>query len=110
MGATAAELATSLDAILEDLGLETLEELGEEVVPAGKMAGVTFREVLEDTAFCKFVCKEPRKGWMGMLKTYAEVIAAQQQTMSPESAEASPEPDPGAKRTSVLTSRKPHAS
>jgi len=107
--ATAGELAAALDAVLEDLGLETLEELGDEVVPAGKNAGITFREVLEDMAFCKFVCKEPRKGWMGMLKTYAEVIAAQQQTNPICSAEANPVPDLGATKKSALTSRKPHA-
>eukprot|EP00931_Biecheleriopsis_adriatica_P088926 TRINITY_DN63149_c0_g1_i1.p1 TRINITY_DN63149_c0_g1~~TRINITY_DN63149_c0_g1_i1.p1 ORF type:complete len:210 (-),score=55.12 TRINITY_DN63149_c0_g1_i1:24-626(-) len=46
--------------------------LEEEVCPAGKHQGKTFKDVAEDAAFCTWVCKEPRRGWMGMLKTYLE--------------------------------------
>jgi len=63
----------ALGAVLDDLGLETLEELGEEVVPAGKHQETTFDEVLQsDRRFCDWICKEPRKGWMANLKVYIE--------------------------------------
>merc|ERR1712194_788169 len=46
--------------------------LAEEVVPGGKHQGKTFKDVAEDDPFCKWLLKEPRKGWMGMLKVYLE--------------------------------------
>eukprot|EP00928_Gymnodinium_smaydae_P073771 TRINITY_DN56901_c0_g1_i1.p1 TRINITY_DN56901_c0_g1~~TRINITY_DN56901_c0_g1_i1.p1 ORF type:complete len:211 (+),score=49.70 TRINITY_DN56901_c0_g1_i1:83-715(+) len=46
--------------------------LAEEVVPAGKHQGKTFLDVLDDKAFCTWICKEPRRGWMGLFKLYLE--------------------------------------
>eukprot|EP00929_Paragymnodinium_shiwhaense_P113131 TRINITY_DN8139_c0_g1_i2.p1 TRINITY_DN8139_c0_g1~~TRINITY_DN8139_c0_g1_i2.p1 ORF type:complete len:211 (+),score=74.44 TRINITY_DN8139_c0_g1_i2:304-936(+) len=46
--------------------------LAEEVVPAGKHQGNTFQQVLDDVPFCKWVCKEPRRGWMGLFKLFLE--------------------------------------
>eukprot|EP00440_Ansanella_granifera_P063803 gb/GFBE01069172.1/.p1 GENE.gb/GFBE01069172.1/~~gb/GFBE01069172.1/.p1 ORF type:complete len:209 (+),score=65.71 gb/GFBE01069172.1/:1-627(+) len=47
-------------------------DLATEVAPAGKHQGKAFKDIVEDNAFCKWVCKEPRNGWMGMLKIYLE--------------------------------------
>merc|ERR1740130_1839184 len=44
--------------------------LAEEVVPAGKHQGKAFQDVVADEAFCKWLMREPRSGWMGMLKVY----------------------------------------
>jgi len=64
------ELEFALGSILDELGLETLEDLGEEVVPSGKHQGNTFAEVFKDAPYCTWVCKEPRKGWMAHMSTY----------------------------------------
>eukprot|EP00930_Biecheleria_cincta_P073365 TRINITY_DN60666_c0_g1_i1.p1 TRINITY_DN60666_c0_g1~~TRINITY_DN60666_c0_g1_i1.p1 ORF type:complete len:221 (+),score=51.64 TRINITY_DN60666_c0_g1_i1:41-664(+) len=47
--------------------------LADEIVPAGKHQGKSFSDVFaDDQAFCTWLCREPRKGWMGMLKVYLE--------------------------------------
>ncbi|CAE8621228.1 unnamed protein product, partial [Polarella glacialis] len=46
--------------------------LAQEVVPCGKHQEKTFLDILDDKAYCNWVCKEPRAGWMGMLKVFLE--------------------------------------
>ena len=64
--------------------------LEREVCPAGKHQGKTFLEVLEDRPFCLWIVKEPRRGWMGLLKTFLETEHGFEQP-PPETA---PEMDP----------------
>merc|ERR1719272_1259449 len=64
----------------------TAEELATEVAPSGKHQGAAFAAILEDAAFCKWVCKEPReRGWMSALKLYIE---AERPDFAPELTEA----------------------
>jgi len=46
--------------------------LAEEVAPAGKHQGKCFQEIVEDMAFCKWICSDQRRGWMALLKVYLE--------------------------------------
>merc|ERR1711924_246454 len=115
---TGATVAIALETILDELGLETLEELGEQEVPAGKHQGDSFQATLEDSAFCKWICKEPRKGWMGLLKTYIEAVEERRAIAEPlpsqEVGADSPQPSgtpsiaaAGTEKTSGAISRKP---
>jgi len=63
-----------LASVLKELGLESLSELGMQVVPCGKHSGSSFADILEDAAFCRWLRKEPRKGWMRSLKVYSEAM------------------------------------
>eukprot|EP00746_Dinoflagellata_sp_MGD_P051947 gnl/MRDRNA2_/MRDRNA2_230690_c0_seq1.p1 gnl/MRDRNA2_/MRDRNA2_230690_c0~~gnl/MRDRNA2_/MRDRNA2_230690_c0_seq1.p1 ORF type:complete len:208 (-),score=62.85 gnl/MRDRNA2_/MRDRNA2_230690_c0_seq1:64-687(-) len=65
--------------------------LSQEICPAGKHQGKTFKEVVEDTAFCKWIMKEPRSGWMGMLKVYLETEHGFEMPMEPPEEEVDPE-------------------